>query len=170
MKMRNKWESLSRLFPMGWPWQNEIMLTAAALGLSALTAMGLFLSRLTPALNALYERTYQDELVLVPGRLVPPYPQIFGNALLGFALTALCLILLPIGHFLWHRWGARSDYLMRRLPRRQELAKRCVIGSALLLLITVLTGLVMFGLLFLWYQAATPAGHLPPDVWARTGG
>lgn len=170
MKMRNKWESLSRLFPMGWPWQNEIMLTAAALGLSALTAMGLFLSRLTPALNALYERTFQDELVLVPGRLVPPYPQIFGNALLGFGLVALCLILLPIGHFLWHRWGARSDYLMRRLPRRQELAKRCVTGSALLLVITVLMGLVMFGLLFLWYQAATPAGHLPPDVWARTGG
>ena len=170
MKMRNKWESLSRLFPMGWPWQNEIMLTAAALGLSALTAMGLFLSRLTPALNALYEHTFQDELVLVPGRLVPPYPQIFGNALLGFGLVALCLILLPIGHFLWHRWGARSDYLMRRLPRRQELAKRCITGSALLLVITVLTGLVMFGLLFLWYQAATPAGHLPPDVWARTGG
>lgn len=106
MKMRNKWESLSRLFPMGWPWQNEIMLTAAALGLSALTAMGLFLSRLTPALNALYERTFQDELVLIPGRLVPPYPQIFGNALLGFGLVALCLILLPIGHFLWHPVGS----------------------------------------------------------------
>lgn len=170
MKMRNKWESLSRLFPMGWPWQNEIILTAAALGLSTLTAMGLFMSRFTPALNDLYQRAYGQEPVLIPGKLVPPYPQVLGNALLGFGLVALCLILLPIGHFLWHRWGARSDYLMRRLPRRQELAKRCVTGSALLLVITALTGLVMFGLLFLWYQAATPAGHLPPDMWARTGG
>ena len=170
MKMRNKWESLSRLFPMGWPWQTEIMLTAAALGLSALTAMGLFLSRFSPALDDLYQRAYDQEPVLIPGRLVPPYPQVLGNALLGFGLVALCLILLPIGHFLWHRWGARSDYLMRRLPRRQELAKRCVTGSALLLVITALAGMVMFGLLFLWYQAATPAGHLPPDVWARTGG
>lgn len=170
MKMRNKWESLSRLFPMGWPWQNEIILTAAALGLSALTAMGLFLSRFTSALDDLYQRAYGQEPVLIPGRLVPPYPQVLGNALLGFGLVALCLILLPIGHFLWHRWGARSDYLMRRLPRRQELAKRCITGSALLLVITALTGLVMFGLLFLWYQAATPAGHLPPDMWARTGG
>ncbi|MGN8896620.1 hypothetical protein [Flavonifractor sp. HCP28S3_F3] len=168
--MRNKWESLSRLFPMGWPWQNEIILTAAALGLSTLTAMGLFMSRFTPALDDLYQRAYGQEPVLIPGRLVPPYPQVLGNALLGFGLVALCLILLPIGHFLWHRWGARSDYLMRRLPRRQELAKRCITGSALLLVITALTGLVMFGLLFLWYQAATPAGHLPPDVWARTGG
>lgn len=170
MKMRNKWESLSRLFPMGWPWQNEIILTAAALGLSTLTAMGLFMSRFTPALDDLYQRAYGQEPVLIPGKLVPPYPQVLGNALLGFGLVALCLILLPIGHFLWHRWGARSDYLMRRLPRRQELAKRCVTGSALLLVITALTGLVMFGLLFLWYQAATPAGHLPPDMWARTGG
>ena len=170
MKMRNKWKSLSRLFPMGWPWQNEIILTAAALGLSALTAMGLFLSRFSPALDDLYQRAYDQEPVLIPGRLVPPYPQVLGNALLGFGLVALCLILLPIGHFLWHRWGARSDYLMRRLPRRQELAKRCVTGSALLLVITALAGMVMFGLLFLWYQAATPAGHLPPDVWARTGG
>lgn len=170
MKMRNKWESLSRLFPMGWPWQNEIILTAAALGLSTLTAMGLFMSRFTPALDDLYQRAYGQEPVLIPGKLVPPYPQVLGNALLGFGLVALCLILLPIGHFLWHRWGARSDYLMRRLPRRQELAKRCIAGPALLLVITALTGLVMFGLLFLWYQAATPAGHLPPDVWARTGG
>ena len=170
MKMRNKWESLSRLFPMGWPWQNEIILTAAALGLSTLTAMGLFMSRFTPALDDLYQRAYGQEPVLIPGKLVPPYPQVLGNALLGFGLVALCLILLPIGHFLWHRWGSRSDYLMRRLPRRQELAKRCVTGSALLLVITALTGLVMFGLLFLWYQAATPAGHLPPDMWARTGG
>lgn len=170
MKMRNKWESLSRLFPMGWPWQNEIMLTAAALGLSALSALALFLSRFTPALDDLYQRAYGQEPVLIPGRLVPPYPQVLGNALLGFGLVALCLILLPIGHFLWHRWGARSDYLMRRLPRRQELAKRCVTGSALLLVITALTGLVIFWLFFLWYQAATPVGHLPPDVWARTGG
>lgn len=170
MKMRNKWESLSRLFPMGWPWQSEIMLTAAALGLSALSALALFLSRFAPALDNLYEHAYNQEPVLVPGRMVPPYPQVLGNALLGFGLVALCLILLPIGHFLWHRWGARSDYLMRRLPRRQELAKRCIIGSALLLVITVLTGLVIFWLFFLWYQAATPVGHLPPDVWARTGG
>lgn len=169
MKMRNKWESLSRLFPLGWPWQNEIMAAACALALSALTALSLFAYQFGKALDSLYygTRPYRQ---LAPGTMVPPYPQVLGSALLGFGLVALCLILMPIGHFLWHRWGSRSDYLMRRLPRRQELAKRCIAGPALLLVITILTGLVLFGLFFIWYQAATPAGHLPPDVWAVTGG
>lgn len=169
MKMKSKWDTLSRLFPLGWPWQKEITAAACALALSALTALTLFAYRFGEALDSLYYGT-GPERQLVQGTMVPSYPQVLGNAFLAFGLMALCLVLLPIGHFLWHRWGARSDYLMRRLPRRQELAKRCLAGPALLLAITVLTGLALFGLFFIWYQAATPAGHLPLDVWAVTGG
>lgn len=167
--MKNKWNALSRLFPLGWPWENEVLLTVCAWGLSALISLALFTWRFNESLDALYEHV-RGELVLIPGSQVPPYPQVLGTALLFFALTALCLALLACIHFFWHRWGARSDYLMRRLPRRWELEKRCLSGSALLLVCTGLIAAAMFWICFNWYLSATPAGHLPPDIWAATGG
>ncbi|MBM6725069.1 hypothetical protein [Pseudoflavonifractor phocaeensis] len=167
--MKSKWDTLSRLFPLGWPWQKEITAAACALALSALTALTLFAYRFGEALDSLYYGT-GPERQLVQGAMVPSYPQVLGNAFLAFGLMALCLVLLPIAHFLFHRQGARSDYLMRRLPQRWELARRCLGGSALLLAGTVLTAAVLFGLFFICYLAFTPAGCLPPDVWATTGG
>ena len=169
--MRSKLEPLARLFPMGWPWSNEVMGAACAAALSALTAFALFVYRFGSAVDDLY--TYAPvswERELIPGAMVPPYPQVLSGAFLFFAATALALALLPIAHFLFHRQGARSDYLMRRLPQRWELARRCLGGSALLLAGTVLTAAVLFGLFFICYLAFTPAGCLPPDVWATTGG
>lgn len=171
MKMRSKLEPLARLFPMGWPWQNEIMGAAGALAVSALLSASLFIYRFGSAVDALYDRRrgFPDR-VLTPGTVILPYPQILGGCLIFFAVVALALALLPIAHFLFHRQGTRSDYLMRRLPQRWELTRRCLGGSALLLAITALMAALLFVLFFICYLAFTPAGHLPPDVWAVTGG
>ena len=169
--MKSKLEPLSRLFPMGWPWSSEVMGAAGAVGLSALISFVLFVYRFGSAVDDLYTRGfYSWERELIPGVLIPPYPQVLGGCLIFFAVTALALALLPAAHFLYHRQGARSDYLMRRLPQRWELARRCLGGSALLLAVTALTAALLFVLFFICYLAFTPAGHLPPDVWAVTGG
>ncbi len=172
MTMRTKWEALSRLFPLGWPWSREVAGAAGALAGSALLAVCLFIYRLGSAVDDLYRQTGRHawEQDLIPGALMPSYPQILGGALIFFAAAALALALLSIAHFLYHRQGARSDYLMRRLPQRWELARRCLGGSALLLACTALAAAILFGLFFICYLAFTPAGCLPPDVWAATGG
>lgn len=167
--MKYKLERLARLFPLGWPWDNELIGAACAEGISALTTLCLFAYRLDQAADSLYSGI-GPERQLVPGAIMPPYPHVLGNAMILFGVTALCLALLTVVHYLWHRHGARSDYLMRRLPRRWELAKRCLAGSAVLLACTALTAAVLFGVCFIWYLCLTPAGCLPPDVWARTGG
>lgn len=169
MRMKHKLAGLSRLFPLGWPWDNELIGAACAQGISALTALCLFSYRFHQAADGLYLGV-GPERQLVSGARMPPYPLVLGNAMILFGVTALCLALLAVAHYLWHRHGARSDYLMRRLPRRWELAKRCLGGSALLLACTALIAAVVFGLCFIWYLCLTPAGCLPPDVWAGTGG
>lgn len=169
--MRSKLEPLAHLFPMGWPWSNEVIGAACAVALSALVSFALFVYRFGSAVDDLYTyglSTWERELI--PGATVPPYPQVLGGSFLFFAATALTLALLPIAHFLFHRQESRSDYLMRRLPQRWELAKRCLGGSALLLAGTTLAAAVLFGLFFVCYLTFTPAGCLPPDVWATTGG
>lgn len=167
--MKNKLKRLARLFPLGWPWDNELIGAACAMGISALTALCLFAYRFNRAADSLYHGNGQERQ-LIPGAVMLPYPQVLGNAMILFGVTALCLALLTVVHYLWHRHGARSDYLMRRLPRRWELAKRCLAGSAVLLACTALAAAVLFGIFFIWYLCLTPAGCLPPDVWARTGG
>lgn len=167
--MKNKLEPLARLFPLGWPWDNELLGAACAAAVSALTALCLFAYRFGRAADSLY-RSVGPERELIPGAVMPPYPQVLGNAMVLFWVTGLCLALLALAHCLWHRQGARSDYLMRRLPRRWELAKRCLAGTAVLLAGTALTGLALFGVCFICYLRLTPAGCLPPDLWAMTGG
>ena len=171
MRMRNKLrDNLARLFPLGWPWQRELAAVGGALALSALAAALGFHWRFTSALNTLYDKKGTIS-VLVPGRLMPSFPLIFDRALLWFGVTALCILLTPIFHYLWHKWGgSQSIYLMRRLPRRSELWRRCLAGSVLLLVPCVLAAVLVLLLCFLAYQALTPAGHLPADLWAGMGG
>lgn len=160
---------LSRFYPLGWPWQREAQYTGVALGFAALYAFFRFAFPMQEAINQLYHFNGRER-VLVPGAVVPPFPALYQGAAAGFVLVAFCLILLPVFHHRWHYWGSRSIYLMRRLPRRRELARRCLTGPALGLVCTALCALVMFLLCFLWYWLSTPAGHLPEDVWAGMGG
>lgn len=160
---------LSRFYPLGWPWRQEIQYTGLGLGGSTLYAFFRFAFPMQEAINQLYQ-IHDRERVLIPGSTVPPFLQVFGGTLAGFWLVALCLVLLPVFHHRWHYWGSRSIYLMRRLPRRRELARRCLTGPALGLVCTALCALGMLLLCVLWYWMLTPAGHLPPDPWAGMGG
>lgn len=80
---------------------------------------------------------------------VTPYRELLGTALDGFYLVALVLVFLALGHYLYHRRGARTDYLMRRLPRPWEYHMRClalpVLGTAL--------ALALAGLSYVGYRA-----------------
>ena len=160
---------LSRLYPLGWPWQKELRYTGVALGFAALYAFFRFVFPMQQAINQLYQLQGQKR-VLIPGAVVPPFPALYQGAAAGFVLVVLCLILLPIFQYRWHYQGSRSIYLMRRLPRRWDLARRCLAGPALELVCTALCALAMLLLCFLWYWLFTPAGHLPEDVWAGIGG
>ena len=75
-----------------------------------------------------------------------------------------------VQNYFGHFQGSRSIYLMRRLPQRWELARRCLGEPALYLagsfIIYLLTGVTCF--IYYWFR--TPAGCLPPNVWAWIGG
>ena len=168
--MKIRLPDLSRLFPLGWPWQATCQAWTGSLVVSALGAVCFFLYRFQGAKEALYIPGPDMLPVLDPEARIAPFPQIFGNALFGFWVVALCLLLLPIFHYLWHGQGSKSIYLMRRLPRRSELWRRCLAGPAVLLGLTLLAGALTLLLCFACYRSLTPAGHLPEDLWAGIGG
>lgn len=69
----------------------------------------------------------------------PEFSECLGVALYGFGVVAAGLLVLAVWHYLSFYQGARSDYLMRRLPNRCELHMRC--------LAVPVTGLVLTAIL-----------------------
>lgn len=121
-----------------------------------------------PARNALFQ--YAPLKVPVPGRTVPPFPPLYLRGLVYFSGYGLVMLGAAVQNYFGHFQGSRSIYLMRRLPQRWELARRCLGEPALCLagsfIIYLLTGVTCF--IYYWFR--TPAGCLPPNVWAWIGG
>lgn len=159
---------LARLFPAGWPWQTTVEVTLSALLVSWCSAVLGFLIHFDEAKIPLYISLSQH--FLDRSTPIAPFAMIFGRGLLGFWIVALCLVLLPLFHYLWHWQGSKSIYLMRRLPRRGELWRRCLAGPAVLLVLTLLAAALAVLLCILLYQTLTPAGHLPENPWEGIGG
>ena len=156
--MRTK---LARLFPAGWPWQRTLTCGGGALLVSWCVAVFYFL---------FFFNQVRENLRYFSGGYVPPFAQLFGRGLFCFWITALCVVLLPLFLYLWHWQGSKSIYLMRRLPRRSELWRRCLAGPAMLLVLTLLAAALSVLFCMMLYQALLPADCLPEDPWAGIGG
>ncbi len=118
-----KWDKLA---PVGVSARTEISGILAGLGLAAFWSLT-GVARIVEHMNGLtYNSSYG--ITEIP---FSPYRVLLGTALDGFFLVALVLVFLAIGHYLYHRRGARTDYLMRRLPRPWEYHMRCLALPAL---------------------------------------
>lgn len=156
---------LSKRVPAGVDWRRERGWIITALVAAFLYSLG-FVIRFSGARSKLFE---WDGAVraLIPGAVMPDFAELLGTALLGFPLAAL----LGMGaaaywNYAYHRSGSMSIYLMRRLPDKRELHRRCLsfplAGIAILLLAGFLTLLLYYAL----YMLCTPAPCLTQGQWA----
>lgn len=113
-----KWDKLT---PVGINARTELYAILAALGAAVLWSLTAVV-RIVDHMNGLtYTSSYGANAIAFS-----PYRPLLGTALDGFFLVALLLVFLALGHYLYHRRGARTDYLMRRLPRPWEYHLRCL--------------------------------------------
>ncbi|WP_409968937.1 hypothetical protein RFF05_02920 [Bengtsoniella intestinalis] len=104
---------------------------------------------------------------IIQGRynVMPPYVEILGTRLWVFPILALfCLVNIAF-YYQMHIGSSRSIYLMRRLPDRWSLLRRCVV----LPMATAALTMVVAGLLLLLYHSAyysmTPEGYYQEGQW-----
>ena len=90
------------------------------------------------------------------------FAEIAGSALLPMALLAAAMPFLAAWHYLGHRQGGRSDYLMRRLPDRWEFHRRCLSLPALFLAAALLLTAVLLLLFFAAYRRDIPPEAMVP--------
>ncbi len=157
--------------PPGFPFSSE--LTYFTVGILCATLYSLrFVLDYWNARHALFRQNpLTGEWVLEEGARIAPFSEILGSALTGFLILACGLLVFVVLHYQSHFHGSRSIYLMRRLPDRWELHRRCLVGPVLGILCCVVTAGILLLLYFAVYRFATPQECLTPlggELYGRT--
>ena len=155
----------ARWAPPGYDFRRERRLGLIGVGFASAFALLAFLPRFQDAVARLYWRS-GPERALIPGAVMAEFSPLFRGCLLGLALVALCLPLAVIHRYRYHSQGSRSIYLMRRLPNRWELHRRCLALPLAALAICPVLALALRLICFGIYLALTPDGCLPAGGWA----
>lgn len=115
-----------------------------------------FLAYYSLFLNDLLDREGQMRAAGFVNIYMPDFDELLVGNFGGFTMMALCMLPLALYHYLCHYRGSRSIYLMRRLPDRWELHRRCLALPALGLALSVLIPAVLVVIYFCIYQFGTP--------------
>jgi putative exporter of polyketide antibiotics len=125
-----------------------------------------FLTRFSRLRSLLYDWDETGK-TLREGAEMADFAYIVDGALLIFYILAFAMLMTAILNYAYHRQGSRSIYLMKRLPNRWELHRRCLtiplVSAALCLLAAFVVLLLYFG----YYMIATPEQCLTPDQWQK---
>lgn len=135
-------------------------------GVPLLMGLG-FLIRYANAYQNLY-RTVNGHRELIDGVKIQDFAELLHPMpVLSLAGGALVMLGLLVYHWLYHYQGSRSIYLMRRLPQRFELTRRCLTVPLVEVLVCLAVTLVLV-LLFYWlYHSVTPDVCLRPRQWQK---
>ena len=147
---------LSYYLPVGISQRKELTGIGLGLAASGLWSMG-FLGRYLASYRRLF-LDFDPSTGILNGNTMDSFSVLMGNGLAVFCLYWLSLAGLVVWHYLYHRKGAMSIYLMKRLPQPLEYHRRCL----LLPLGAAVAGLMLVGLLggiyYAIYILCTPAG------------
>ena len=152
--------------PPGLDWRTERSWVVWGLILGTLWSAIVFWSRLDNARDRLYDWV-GGQRVLVESRTIDPFPELLDQAMAGFLLGMALTIPLACYHYAYHYLGSRSIYLMRRLPDRWDLWRRCLTVPVLLAVLCLVAIELLTILHFLMFLLLTPSSCLPTEPWRQ---
>lgn len=160
-----KLPDLSRHLPPGYPGEGERTFCLTGLVVSALYSLSFFVGYFR-AYSELYEYEGRRR-VLRAGAVMPDFADLIDHVFLGFLILAAAMLVFAALHYAYHWQGSRSIYLMRRLPRRFELHRRCLTLPVCMMLLCAACAFGLMVVYFAAYQLFTPSECVRPDQWYR---
>ena len=151
---------LTHFAPAGFPIQTELKIIGWSLVASALYSLR-FLVNFFQAREALFDYTLAGKKVLIEGARMPEMSILIHNAFIAFVLVGFLAIGTACFHYAFHSMGSKSIYLMKRLPNRFELHKRCLFLPLATILACILSVLFLYLLYYGIYLCFTPKACLP---------
>ena len=157
--MSEKWKWLGKYAPLGIPYEKHIRGFFALVTCATICTMFFFL-QYGNALEELY--TYRaGKKVLMEGVVIDSFGQITeGLFLMGYAVS-VAVFLMVIYYYLYHYQGSKMMYLMKRLPDRWDIHRRCwtfpVCGAVITVVWMKILEMIYYGI----YIIFTPSQCLP---------
>ncbi|MBQ8279220.1 MAG: hypothetical protein IJZ23_05210 [Roseburia sp.] len=155
-------EKFEKYTPPGIDCINQLKLCLA--GLSA--AMGWSVSYIAKYLTAranLFEYSLTGQ-VLREGARIANFNQLIHDgldSLDGFLMFYIVMLGLLVYYYLYYYQGSKSIYLMRRLPNRWEMYRRCIALPFAAIVTGVITEIALLALYYGIYLTFTPQQCLP---------
>jgi len=156
----------SRYVPLGISWKKELGKKGIWNAVAMSVGLLFFWLMYIPAQNDLWER-HGSEHVLVPGAVMRDFAECMQFALLMFLVVVLAELMQIREFYKYHREGSMSIYLMRRLPSRWELHRRCLAFPLLGLGLCAAAAFLTVVLCYAYYMIATPDACLTPGQWQK---
>ena len=160
---------LSRYFPVGIERRRELRRLLYAALAALLYSMG-FLVRLAGAHGELYTELRDGTRVLIKGAVAEDFARLLRGSMIGFWVMAGAALLWASYFYGYHYQGSRSIYLMRRLPQRGELHRRCLAFPIFSVLALLLLMALTTAAYFLIYMSVMPAECVRPGQLGRLVG
>ena len=91
---------------------------------------------------------------------MPSFGEMMENRYYLFILIALLMAALVIYNYKYHFQGSKSIYLMKRLPDKKDLTRRCLTLPLLGILACIILAAIVTGLCYLVYMSNTPEVYL----------
>lgn len=110
--------------------------------------------------NSLFE-WWDGEQVIMEGAMVRTFEELTENVFVIFGIILIYTIIITVYHYLYHYQGSKMMYLMKRLPDKWEVHKRCLVLPAAAFFITITYMGILRMLYYAVYIFFTPHQCLP---------
>ena len=158
---------LIRNFPPGYDHTKEIRTVFLTNSILIILMTISFLLSIINERHLLYIRVGPD-MILNTSKLMPDFVQILGNRLRFFpSLAMLAFVSAVISHYIYYYGESKSIYLMRRLPNKLELHRRCLLMPLIYALVFLITAIILLLIYYLTYMKLTPEACLSPNQWEK---
>lgn len=155
-KLEHSW--MEKYAPPGVNLAQEVLYWVMTMTISTLWSMN-FLLRYFQYRSNLYE-TRAGKTVLIEGAMMPTFEFLIEDLFEIFVLVFVFCVIVAVYHYFYHYQGSKMMYLMKRLPDKWELHRRCLTLPIAAFIITIFYVLVLRALYYAIYLIFTPQQYL----------
>ena len=157
--------NLTKYAPPGYDYHFDKAFYFAGLGIATTFSFS-YLLRFGRAKSELYTY-YLGEKKLIPGAIMPDFIDIFRGSLWGYLVLASTMLLLISLRYAYYHQNSKSIYLMKRLPDRFDMHRRCIIVPVIAAISCAAIAFLVLLLYFGHYMLFTPDACLTQGQWAK---
>ena len=148
-------DKLARITPLGINLNGEITFFSGVLAFGIFDSLGVLVAYFY-MLDGFYETDRSGNRYLLENMIMPPFENFVDDSYKGFIVAIICMAGLVGYHYFYHYQESKAIYLMKRLPRKSELHKRClgipIVGSVVIIVTVIFLYVVYYAV----YLFVTP--------------